>query len=272
MTDTEGIPSHSPDPPQDSKPISAGFSAFVVASGVVLMLVGVVIIGARVVEVIQLRQMELEAAGDGQGFTPYLSSSMECCAPTLETVPTSTGPDASADDQPQATPSTGAQPSPSPEAPPIIPRIPEQILIPAINVEAPIEPVSTFPMEVGSRTYEVWFAPRGYVAGWHDTSAMLGEQGNLVLNGHHNTRGEVFRDLIDLEVGDRVIISGDGLVREFQVVETLLFKERWERAGTRIENARWIEPTTDERVTLVTCWPYESNTHRLLIIAMPIGR
>jgi sortase A len=236
------------------------------------MLVGAVIIGARVVEVIQLRQMELEVIGDGQGFTPYLSSSVDCCAPTLATAPSSGGPDASADDQPQATPSAGAQPSPSPEAPPIIPRIPELIQIPAINLEAPIEPVSTFPMEVGSRTFEVWMAPRGYVAGWHDTSAMLGEQGNLVLNGHHNVRGEVFRDLIDLETGDRVIISGDGLVREFQVVDKLLFKERWERASTRIENSLWIEPTTDERVTLVTCWPYESNTHRLLIIALPIDR
>jgi sortase A len=272
MTESEFKRSHSPDPHQANKPISAGFSAFVVALGAVLMLVGVIIIGARVVEVIQLRQMELEAAGDGEGFTPYLSSSMECCAPTLAIAPTSAGPDASAGDQPQATPSTGAQPSPSPEAPPVIPRIPEQIQIPAINVEAPIEPVSTFPMEVGSRTFQVWMAPRSYAAGWHDTSAMLGEQSNLVLNGHHNMYGEVFRDLIDLEAGDRVIISGDGLVREFQVVETLLFKERWERAGTRIDNALWIEPTTDERVTLVTCWPYESNTHRLLIIAMPIDR
>ena len=29
-------------------------------------------------------------------------------------------------------------------------------------------------------------------------------------------------------------------------------------------------PTTDERITLITCWPYTSNTHRLIIVAKPI--
>jgi LPXTG-site transpeptidase (sortase) family protein len=28
-------------------------------------------------------------------------------------------------------------------------------------------------------------------------------------------------------------------------------------------------PSTDERLTLITCWPYETNTHRLIIVALP---
>ena len=43
-----------------------------------------------------------------------------------------------------------------------------------------------------------------------------------------------------------------------------------EPLDVRQANARWILPTTDERVTLITCWPYESNSHRLVVIALPV--
>jgi sortase A len=36
-----------------------------------------------------------------------------------------------------------------------------------------------------------------------------------------------------------------------------------------VENARWIEPTEDERLTLVSCWPYETNAYRLVVVARP---
>jgi sortase A len=39
----------------------------------------------------------------------------------------------------------------------------------------------------------------------------------------------------------------------------------------RLENARWIGPFPDERLTLVTCWPYTNNTHRVIVIAKPTG-
>ncbi len=38
----------------------------------------------------------------------------------------------------------------------------------------------------------------------------------------------------------------------------------------RKANAEWIAPTTNERLTLVTCWPKRSNTHRLIIVAEPV--
>ena len=40
----------------------------------------------------------------------------------------------------------------------------------------------------------------------------------------------------------------------------------------RLANARWIQPSEDERLTLITCWPYESNTHRLIIVALPASQ
>ena len=34
----------------------------------------------------------------------------------------------------------------------------------------------------------------------------------------------------------------------------------------RLANARYIQPTSDARVTLVTCWPYYTNTHRVIVV------
>jgi LPXTG-site transpeptidase (sortase) family protein len=53
-------------------------------------------------------------------------------------------------------------------------------------------------------------------------------------------------------------------------VERVIFPERFARLEQRVENARWILPSEDERLTLITCWPYESNTHRLVLVAKPV--
>jgi sortase A len=57
----------------------------------------------------------------------------------------------------------------------------------------------------------------------------------------------------------------------YLVANKLILKERFQSVETRIDNARWIQASDDERLTLVTCWPYESNTHRVIVVAIPIG-
>jgi sortase A len=37
----------------------------------------------------------------------------------------------------------------------------------------------------------------------------------------------------------------------------------------RIKNGRFMQPTEDERLTIITCWPPTNNTHRLAVIAKP---
>jgi LPXTG-site transpeptidase (sortase) family protein len=37
----------------------------------------------------------------------------------------------------------------------------------------------------------------------------------------------------------------------------------------RIQNNDYILPKEDERLTLVSCWPYETNSHRVIIVARP---
>jgi LPXTG-site transpeptidase (sortase) family protein len=148
--------------------------------------------------------------------------------------------------------------------------LPEVLIIPKIELEAPIDPVSYKLVEADGKTYEQWFAPDSRTVGWHQTSAALGRPGNTVLNGHHNIFGDVFRDLHTLEVGDLLIIQSGSRFFEYVVGRKEILPERYQTIDTRLENSRWIQPSDDERITLVTCWPYESNTHRVIVVAVPV--
>ena len=120
-------------------------------------------------------------------------------------------------------------------------------------------------------TYHQWRVPAEYAAGWQDTTALLGRPGNTVLNGHHNAHGMVFKDLVELQKGDLIEVYGSGWKITFKVAVKLLLPERGQPLDVRMQNARWIETSDDERLTLVTCWPAESNTHRVIIVAYPVG-
>jgi LPXTG-site transpeptidase (sortase) family protein len=149
--------------------------------------------------------------------------------------------------------------------------LPNKLIIPKIQLEAPIQPVSFRTVEVDGKTYEQWYAPDSPTVGWHQTSAQLGFPGNTILNGHHNIFGEVFRNLSQLEVGDRILVQSGQRIFEYVVGTRLILPERYQAIETRLENARWIQPSSDERITLITCWPYESNTHRVIVVAVPVG-
>ncbi len=51
----------------------------------------------------------------------------------------------------------------------------------------------------------------------------------------------------------------------------MVLNEREASIQTRMENAKWINKTDDVQLTLVTCWPKRNNTHRLIIVALPVG-
>jgi len=148
---------------------------------------------------------------------------------------------------------------------------PEDLSIPVIGLDAPITAAEFEEVEVLGETYRQWLAPDSRRVGWQPSSATLGTPGNTVLMGHHNVYGEVFRNLDKLEIGDRITIYSDERIFNYQVRLKFILPEKYESLETRIENARWIQPTQDERLTLVTCWPYETNTHRVILVAEPIG-
>jgi sortase A len=158
-------------------------------------------------------------------------------------------------------------PVPSPTAPPAIP---DRILIDAIGLDAPVVPVGQHPLKMDGKIYSQWDVPDYFAAGWQQDSAPLGQPGNTVLNGHHNIDGEVFRYLVRLKPGDRITLEAQGRRYHYVVVQTMTLAEQGQSIQVRLNNARWILPTDDERVTLITCWPYTANTYRLVLIALPL--
>lgn len=159
-----------------------------------------------------------------------------------------------------------ATPTPSPTPTPARP--PTRVTAPAIGLDVPV-------VEIGYRTAYLegvavteWEIP-SYAAGFHQGSAYPGTPGNTVISGHNNIEGEVFRHLVDLEVGDEVLLYVDDRVYRYLVASIEILPEQGMPVEVRIANARRIAPTGDERLTLVTCWPYTGNSHRVIVVARP---
>ncbi len=155
--------------------------------------------------------------------------------------------------------------------PTLFPTIPTQLEIPVIGLVAPIVPSDPDEVQIGRDTFEQWKAPDKFAVGWHTRSALLGQIGNTVFNGHHNVFDKVFENLNKVVPGDEIIVFGGRIRYTYMVVNVMILPERNVELATRLENARWILPSNDERLTLITCWPAESNTHRLIVVAQPIG-
>ncbi|MBN1659694.1 MAG: class D sortase, partial [Anaerolineae bacterium] len=129
-------------------------------------------------------------------------------------------------------------PTPGPEAP-------TRILIPAIQVDALIvagDGPDQLKLGVGHANY----------------SANPGERGNMVLSAHNDIYGEIFRRLDDLELGDEVVIyAGDHPYRYVVTAKQIIDESQVEV----------LAPTTKPVVTLISCYPYMVDTHRIAVIA-----
>jgi sortase A len=159
----------------------------------------------------------------------------------------------------------GIPPVPTPAG-----RPPQRLVIARLNLDAPVEPVGMVSSNVAPGVVE-WDVPDHRAAGWLNTSAAFGLAGNTVLDGHHNIKGEVFRNLWTLQAGDEIRLYAGGESRSYRVDEVLLLPEKDQPLAVRLANARYIQPTNDERLTLITCWPYENNTHRVVVVAKPMN-
>jgi LPXTG-site transpeptidase (sortase) family protein len=147
---------------------------------------------------------------------------------------------------------------------------PDRIVIESIQLDAPVLPAVPRYISIHGQSLRLWDVPEGFLAGWHGDSAGMGQVGNMVLNGHHNIYGQVFARLIDLEVGAEIRLYGDNQVARYLVTEKVLLPEKDQPLDVRLMNASFIRPTADTRLTLVTCWPFQTNTHRLIVIATPV--
>ena len=164
------------------------------------------------------------------------------------------------------------EPGPSPTPISLIPARypPGKLIAPAINLDAPVQPAGWLVAQQNGESVSVWDIPDD-AAGWHQNSALPGHGSNVVLSGHHNLGTEVFRELVNLTVGDEIVLQADTFEYHYQVTDRFIVPERNASPEQRQQNAQWILPTVDERMTLITCWPYQSNSHRLIVVAKPVS-
>jgi sortase A len=131
-----------------------------------------------------------------------------------------------------------ALPTPGPQAP--------------VRVEIPVIKVDSL-VVLG----DDWEALKKGV-GHHVGSANPGQRGNLVLSGHNDIYGEVFRQLEKLKTGDEVYVY-----------------TRSQKFTYVVKSKRVVEPTevsvmaqtTEPTLTLITCYPYLVDTHRMIVFA-----
>ncbi|GIK37540.1 MAG: hypothetical protein BroJett011_13730 [Chloroflexota bacterium] len=148
---------------------------------------------------------------------------------------------------------------------------PTRIVANSINLDAKVVKVGWKQVIENGVPTNVWEVAN-YAAGWHKNSKLPGQGGNIVLSGHNNIKGEVFRYLVDLKPGDGITLFVGEKLYEYTTTDIFILKDKGEPEAVRRENAKWIGSFNDERLTLVTCWPYINNTHRLIVIARPLPK
>jgi len=161
---------------------------------------------------------------------------------------------------------------PTAAAPPVAPDPVQldELWIPKLGLVAPVVPIAPRATTIEGLTVAQLEVPAAFAVGWSMASAPVGSAGNTVLIGHNNAHGAVFKDLWYLDEGDEIVVYAGGAARRYGTVEVVYLEEQRLPLAERLANAAWIAPSDDERLTLVTCWPFTSNTYRLIVVALPV--
>jgi sortase A len=125
------------------------------------------------------------------------------------------------------------------------PRQASRIIIPAIEIDVPV---------VEGDGWEELKMGAGHRIG----SANPGERGNVVVSGHNDVYGEIFRYLEDLNIGNEVIVYAGDTPYSYLVAAKMVVEPT---------EVSLLEPTPNATLTLITCHPYMIDTQRLVIIA-----
>lgn len=92
----------------------------------------------------------------------------------------------------------------------------------------------------------------------HIGTADPGEKGNMVLSGHNDTYGEVFRYLDRLKPGDEIYVFT--FTQKFTYIV-----EGWTLVNP--DQVEVMDPTPDETLTLISCYPYLVDNQRIIVKA-----
>jgi sortase A len=194
-----------------------------------------------------------------------------------------------------AVPTPTASPSPAPTirprpivpTPTASPEVPVRLVIPDLNIDAKVVEMGWEVVNTAAGPQSDWVIPKN-AAGHHINSATMDQPGNLVLSGHNNIDGKVFEaismawddatrarvdeftDRSDILTGRRIqLYDALGKPVDYTVTDFFRLRDSGVSLAQRMQNARFVEPTDESQLTIVTCWPPWSNTHRLVVVAKP---
>ena len=92
--------------------------------------------------------------------------------------------------------------------------------------------------------------------GQHIGSVNPGQPGNLILTAHNDVFGEIFRYLDRLKRGDQIIVYTNQRSYTYTVSASLIVEP------TQVEV---LASTSDETITLISCYPYLVDNQRIII-------
>jgi LPXTG-site transpeptidase (sortase) family protein len=148
---------------------------------------------------------------------------------------------------------------------------PQKLELPSIRVETDVVPIGWYTIQQPNGAQVSEWEVADNAAGWHKNSALPGQGGNVVLSGHNNIDGAVFRKLYTMKPGDDAYIWAGGQRITYRVEEVMILEEKSASLDQRRQNAQWIQPYADDRLTLVSCWPETDNTHRVIVVAKRVA-
>jgi LPXTG-site transpeptidase (sortase) family protein len=168
--------------------------------------------------------------------------------------------------QPSLLPAASAPPPTATPAPAAVLK-PQQLMIPRIGVQAPIEDKgidSDNQMEAPDKPFDV---------AWYPFTAKPGSGGNAVFAGHKDFAGvgpAVFWKLGQLSAGDTIQVTGDGQSQiQYQVTQT------WDYTLSNIPMASVLAQGGGDQITLITCAGAYSQSagydHRLVVRAKRVA-
>ena len=131
-----------------------------------------------------------------------------------------------------------AQPVPVPVVLP-----PTRIIIPSIKVDAPVAEGTD------------WEALK-YRVGHQPGTVNPGQRGNLVLAAHNDVYGELFRYLPDVPLGEIITVYAGEQAYRYRIAERRIILP---------SQGEVMLPTTAPTLTLISCYPYLIDTHRIVL-------
>ncbi len=142
------------------------------------------------------------------------------------------------------------------------------LTIQAIHLEAPIIAFLPWDREIDGATVLRLPVPNSFAVSWDQRSAEPGFAGNTIISGHSNAYGGVFGDLDQLPYGAEIAVWSRLGVFSYYVSSITYIEEKDQPLDVRLQNARnWLGPSSDTRVTLITCWPHSDSSQRLIVVA-----